>query len=56
MHGNSFKIEFLRSVIHPVDVSKVARRIAIFVENIHEGTANEVQPHGREVQKHKRLR
>ena len=51
MHGDSFKIEFLGRVVHPMDVPKIARWIAVFVEGVHERTASEVQPYGREVQK-----
>ena len=51
--GDALKFSRRGDVIHTVNVTEIARWIAIGVERVHKGAANEIQPHGREVQKHR---
>ena len=51
--GNILKGKLLGGVVHSVDMAKVAGGITVGVEGIHKGAADEIQPHGREVQKHR---
>ena len=49
MHGYSLKGKLSGCIVHSVDMSEIAGRIAVLVEGVNEGTADEIQPYGREV-------
>ena len=56
MHGYIFKRKFSGGVVHPVDMPEIAGGIVVLMERINEGTAYEVQPNGREVEKYRHRR